>query len=72
MQEIDKIWDNRTPLKTKKKQKKSTTRAIASRAKNEHHFYFKNFQNYETFMLGQKQIQLEKKSNTGLFHFLYL
>ena len=36
MQEIDKIWDNRTPLKkTKtKKQKKSTTRAIASRAKN--------------------------------------
>ena len=35
MQEIDKIWDNRTPLKTKKKQKKSTTRAIASRAKND-------------------------------------
>ena len=21
-----------------------------------HHFYFKNFQNYETFMIGQKQI----------------
>ena len=38
MQKIDKIWDNRTPLKktkTKKnKKKKSTTRAIASRAKN--------------------------------------
>ena len=25
-----------------------------------HHFYFKNFQNYETFMLGQKILAWKK------------